>query len=453
MSTPRALLPGGLGDLREVMRASPERRELWDRLRRRRFRRSVRRARLMRRTLLRHVRVVVVVGSFGKTTTARATQAALGCDPEPRIEDNEFQFVSDALLRTPPWRRHAVIEVGIGGPGQMRRYARFLRPDVVVVTSIGSEHHRSLGSLERTREEKAVMLSALRPGGIGVFNGDDPHVRWMLDRCPVRRLTYGFDPANDVVASDLALDWPRGMRLRVRAGGDERPVALRLLGEPMARCAIGAIAVALAEGRPLDAAIAAVERLAPTRLRLEPVLLPGGAFLLRDEFKSTLETIHAALDLFETIPARRKLIVIGDVSEPPGGSQGDVYRALGARMARIAERVVVVGDGRRRYVAGARAAGLDGQRFVYVHQDLAAAAIDAGRDLGPGDVVLLKGRDVQRLDRVALRLLGHPVACELTTCRYLRTRCDTCAMAATGWRGRRAVLAAGGSSPWAASKV
>ena len=56
----------------------------------------------------------------------------------------------------------------------MEQYARLVRPDVTVVTSIGSEHHGSLGSLEVTREEKARMISAMPASGIAVLNGDDP---------------------------------------------------------------------------------------------------------------------------------------------------------------------------------------------------------------------------------------------------------------------------------------
>jgi UDP-N-acetylmuramoyl-tripeptide--D-alanyl-D-alanine ligase len=54
-----------------------------------------------------------------------------------------------------------------------------LRPNLTVVTSIGSEHHGSLGSLEVTRAEKVRMIAAMPASGITVLNGDDPNVLWM----------------------------------------------------------------------------------------------------------------------------------------------------------------------------------------------------------------------------------------------------------------------------------
>src|SRR6478672_9296193 len=98
-------------------------------------------ASLHRRTLARRTRVVAVVGSLGKTTTSRAVTVALGRTPHPWINLNEYSYLASALLRIRPRERHAVIEVGIMNRGEMARYAEMLRPNIVVVTSVGSEHN------------------------------------------------------------------------------------------------------------------------------------------------------------------------------------------------------------------------------------------------------------------------------------------------------------------------
>ena len=116
-----------------------------------------------RRTALRRTHVVCVVGSFGKTTAARAVAAALGLR-DPTGFGNARGLVATTLLAVPPGRS-AVLEIGIGQAGDMARYPPVLRPDIAVVTGIGTEHNRSLRSLEATRHEKADMVRAL--GGTG----------------------------------------------------------------------------------------------------------------------------------------------------------------------------------------------------------------------------------------------------------------------------------------------
>jgi UDP-N-acetylmuramoyl-tripeptide--D-alanyl-D-alanine ligase len=121
--------------------------------------------------------------------------------------------------------------------------------------------------------------------------------------------------------------------------------------------------VALSEGLELDQVIPRLEQLRPLPGRLRPVHLANGAILLGDEFKSSLETIDAAFDLLAKVGAKRKIIVIGEVSEPPG-SQGPIYGRLGERIAQIADLAFFLGGNARRYAAGARRAGFQDECMV-----------------------------------------------------------------------------------------
>ena len=95
-------------------------------------------ARAYRGTIVRRTRVVAVVGSYGKTTTARAVTLGLGRSLHPRLPLNSPSFVAEAMLRIRPHDRHAVVEAGADRLGQMAFNARLVRPDLVVVTSIGA---------------------------------------------------------------------------------------------------------------------------------------------------------------------------------------------------------------------------------------------------------------------------------------------------------------------------
>ena len=391
-------------------------------------------AALYRRTLVRTTRVIAVVGSFGKTTTTRAILAALGGDPQAAVNHNAKSFLALALLRIRPHQRHLVLEVGISGPNQMAEYARVIRPDIAVVTAIGSDHNRSLRSLEVTRTEKSHIVRVLSGSGVAVLNGDDPNVRWMTGQTRARVVTFGFDETNDVRASLPVLDWPHGMRFRLFTRAGARDVHVRLVGRPMVYPILAAVAVALEEGLALDHVIGALEWLDPTPGRLQPVPVASGAMLLRDDFKGSQETIEAALDVLADIPADRRIVVLGDVSEPVG-STGPVYRHLGERVAQVASRAVfVTGDNFRKYAAGAKRGGLPLGAVVNARGSVKRAAEALQDDLRPGDVVLIKGRDTQRLARVALALMGRQVRCELTLCD-VEVQCDRCPMLERGWLG------------------
>ena len=394
-------------------------------------------ARMYRRML--KTRVIAVVGSFGKSTTTRAIAAALGVPEHSSMLSNSWSWIAFALFRIRPGQRHAVIEVGISKPGLMKGYARTVGPDVAVVTAIGSEHHVSLGTLEVTRAEKSWMLQVLPASGAAVLNGDDPNVMWMKEKTRARVVTFGFGAACDVRADQVRLDWPRGTCFRLTAFGEKRDVAVRLLGRHMIYPILAAVAVSHVEGYALDRVLARLRELAPTPGRMDPVLLPNGVTVLRDDFKSTLETVHTALDVLAEVPAPRRVVLLGSVSEPPG-PQRPIYQALGERVAKIASHLVLFHNEFEPYWSGARRGGMPRTAVTSAGRTARDAAEALSQVLHPGDVLLIKGRGPEKLDRVRLILQGRRVGCDIRYCSLRTQECEQCPMLERGWEGHRVIM-------------
>ena len=377
------------------------------------------------------MRVVAVTGSYGKTTTARAMSAAL-LDGRPfRHVPNNATGVAQAVMR---WRRGdpwGVIEAAIAHPGQMAAYARMIRPDVAVVTGVGSEHNRIMRTIERTRHEKWQLVRALPPSGLAVLNGDDPNVMWMAGRTRARVVTFGLGEHNDVRAEGIRLDWPRGTRFIVHMDGRRLEASTGLIGRHMVRPVLAALAVAAASGLEIGRVLAHLAALKPELGRMQPVLLQNGAFLLRDDYKSALETVFAALDTLAEIPAERKIVVMGSVAEPPGRGR-PIHRAVGRRVAEVADMAVFIGTSRAALASGAARAGMPRDAILKAGAGVAPAIEHLTETVAPGDVILIKGRGSQRLERVALALQGRTVACALQDCQVQGLTCGSCPRLAAG---------------------
>jgi UDP-N-acetylmuramyl pentapeptide synthase len=250
------------------------------------------------------------------------------------------------------------------------------------------------------------MLQVLPASGAAVLNGDDPNVMWMKEKTRARVVTFGFGAECDVRADGVRLDWPRGTLFRLTAFGEVRDVAVRLLGRHMVYPILAAIAVSHLEGYALDPTLARLRELVPTPGRMDPVLLPNGVTVLRDDFKSTLETVHTALDVLAQIPASRRIVLLGSVSEPPG-AQRPIYQALGERIAAIASHLVVFNHDCEPVWSGARRAGMPRTSVTVAAHTARDAAEALSQLLHPGDVLLIKGRSPEKLDRVRLILEGR----------------------------------------------
>jgi UDP-N-acetylmuramyl pentapeptide synthase len=390
-------------------------------------------ARWYRRLVLRRTCVIVVTGTYGKTTTQRAITVALGMQPGG-VEKASFQSgVAKALLLTFPWQRFAPFEVGIFAPGQMIQYARMMQPDIVVVNSIGTEHHRAFKTLENTRDEKAQLLTGIAPHGIAILNGDDPHVLWMKRMTARRVITYGFNEGNELRAGDWQMIWPEGSRFQVHLNGMSYSVRTRLHGRHMAYPVLAALAVVHATNQDMNAAVTAMERLTPARGRMQLLELPNGSRIIQDDYKSSLETIETALDFLRSIPAARRLVVLGNIGNPPGRT-GEFYRAVGRRFAQFADMAFLLGSHDRRYASGAAAAGMPRERIIKFHNDLRQAVEVLRNTLRPGDVLVVKGRLDDHLERITLALSGQKIGCWRTECRSRAYRCNNCPMLEKGWQ-------------------
>ena len=384
-----------------------------------------------RGTVARRPRLVAVVGSYGKTTTTAAVCAALGLPP-PSRSGSTYASLALRLLRLAPWQRHAAFEVAIDGPGQMAPYAAMLRPDVTVVTSVGTEHHRSLGTLDRTREEKGRMVGGLRPGGTAVLNRDDPQVMAMAVPAGVRVVTFGLDPAADVRATDVRVDWPHGMRLALHVAGATHDVRLKLLGRVMVYPCLAAISVAWVEGIPLERADRR-PRGAPAPAGAPAAAAPAPGCLADPRRLQVVAGDHrgrAGRAGRAAGPADRRHRLGLRAAGQPGGHLPPSRRAAGTdRLA---------GDRRRADVPalcrGRTAAGMPRAALFDARRDVRAAWEAVQKDLAPGDIVLVKGRDTERLDRVALALQGRTVGCEIEFCDLRGVRCETCPRLETGAR-------------------
>jgi UDP-N-acetylmuramoyl-tripeptide--D-alanyl-D-alanine ligase len=381
---------------------------------------------LWRRTALRRTQVWAVTGSLGKTSTAAAAAAAAGVSFDPD-RGNYGSFLAAALLRRRPGQGLVVVEVAISRPGQMRSYARLLRPDLVVLTAIGTEHLHAFADREELAREKALLPRAVGSRGLVVVNGDDPRCRAIGAACAAPVVRVGAADDCDWRVACAAEAWPGGTRLRLAGpAGASVEIASQWVGPDLPRCAALGAAAALAAGVAAPSVAARLAALAPLAGRMERLPLAGGAWLLQDAWKGHWPTTESALRYLGSFTAWRRVAVLGALDEPPG-TQGAAYRQYGSLAAAVAHRLLFVGSTRdfERLRAGVREQGPAAPKIErYEAAHAAAAALRS--ELAPGTMILLKGRHSQKLGRVAALLRGEGVSCRLRFCPARGLRCELC---------------------------
>jgi alanine racemase len=356
--------------------------------------------------------VVGITGSVGKTSTKEAIAAVLA-EARPTFYSqgsyNGRFGLPIALGRLEEHHRLAVLEMACDGLDEIRHLADMTRPRVGVVTAVGHSHLEYFGTPEAIAREKGRLVEALPADGLAVLNRDDPRVRAMAARTVARVVTYGLDPVADVWGENVRVS-SEGTTLDVHAGDDVVSLGISLLGAHHAYTVLAAAAVGREYGLDWGAIARGLRSVRPMPGRTR--LLPGakGSLLLDDSYNASPASALAALDLLRDLPAKRRIVVLGDMVQL-GAYAVDGHRLVGRRVAEAADVLVTKGELARIAADEALAAGMAGERVhvTYTSDDAAHALQGLVQS---GDLALFKGSAEARLEHVVRELLAEPERAE-----------------------------------------
>lgn len=340
--------------------------------------------------------VIGVTGSFGKTSTKFAIASLLGDSSEVLATPGSFNTPL-GLTRTinehlSVAHRYLVAEMGAYREGEIAELCDLVHPTIGVLTAIGPAHLDRFGSMDAIRRAKYEIVTSLPPDGTAIMNVDDREVRALADRTKdVRVVRYGIDSSGspDVTATGIEVG-NEGTSFTVTdtRTNDSVAVSTRLLGRHSIGHVLAGIATALVTGRRLSEMAAPVSALEPVEHRLQLIEGTGGITVIDDAFNSNPEGAAAALDVLESMSARRKIVVTPGIIEL-GPLQEQENERFGERAAAVADVVIVVAKvNRAAIVAGAQRVP-DGAK-VFAVDTLSQATAKFPELVGPGDVVLFE---------------------------------------------------------------
>jgi UDP-N-acetylmuramoyl-tripeptide--D-alanyl-D-alanine ligase len=379
---------------------------------------------LWRRILFRTT-FIAVTGSFGKTA-AKDLLAAILATRGPTVKTprnrNGIRATALTILRTRPWHRYAVVEIATAYPGQIRRKSWLVRPRIGVIIGVGGAHAKSFPAPADVAAEKAALLRALPPAGIAVVNADGPSTASMPVPGSCRLIRFGTSAGCDLRWEEPSAVWPDRLSFRVAWNGQSRLVRTRLVGEHWIPSVMAALAAAQACGVAIDDALAPLGRVEPFLARLQPVELPSGAVILRDEYNFSEESWLAAARVLRDAAAGRRILVFCDISDCRDRPRDRLKRA--ARFASEHTDLVLFLGERAEYAAGqARRCGMgDGAALAFA--DVPRAVSFLRRELRRGDLVLVRSYTGIHPERILFSLLGE-ISCGKSVCG-LRKPCDEC---------------------------
>lgn len=343
------------------------------------------------------LKVICITGSSGKTSTKDFTKAVMA---------EKFSVTSTvgnlnnhiglplSILEATSSDEIAVWEVGMNHPGEIAPLAALARPDLAIITNIGTAHIENLGSRNAIAQEKGALAESLTANGILVLREEDDYSTRLALRTKGKVVRAGFS-GGSVRASQLR-PHGNGTRFVVQSGDRSCEMTLPVLGTHMVGNALLAIAAGLEMGLFLEDCARGLENILLTKGRVTLKQL-GELQIIDDSYNANPDSMLAALDTLKSLDVNGlRIAVLGKMGEL-GDHAAVGYARVGSHAAHTADVLLTVGEEAK---AMAMAAEQSGLKEVHRVADNAEAWKLLGQLGSAGDAILVKGSRSARMEEI-----------------------------------------------------
>ena len=265
--------------------------------------------------------IIAIGGSNGKTTTKELVSAVLSSHypcHSTRGNLNNHIGVPLTLLSMPAETEVAVIEMGTNQLGDIEQLCAIAAPTHGLLTNIGKEHLEGFGSLEGVKKAEGELFRYLnRQDGCAFVNGSEKYLKNMSRQIRKRVFYAASDTLNvqeSVVDIKLLAQNPFLQLAFLSEDGHAVEVQSKLIGRHNFQNIMTAVALGVYFKVPAAKIKTAIENYLPANNRSQ-LIQKGSNTIFLDAYNANPASMQAALETMHTVPASKKIAILGDMLE------------------------------------------------------------------------------------------------------------------------------------------
>lgn len=339
-----------------------------------------------------NIPVIAITGSAGKTSTKDMIASVLS--QKYKVLKTQGNYNNGLGLPLNILRLEdeeiMVLEMGMNSFGEISLLTNIAKPDVAVITNIGTAHIGMLGSRENILKAKLEILEGLNPNGTVVINNDNDllHNWYEQNKQNYHIMTYGFHLKSDIFGKNVTLK-ETGSTCDVTVQQKQYKVNIPVGGEHFVSNSLCAITVAGLFDIPMEEVLKGIEHLDLTAKRMEIKKSKIGSMIINDCYNANYDSMKAALDYIGRLPNKRKIAVLGDMLEL-GEFSKKLHEKVGEEVAKNhIDILICVGEESKNIAKGAHENGVKTENIFHFPNNQ-EAILFLKKELQQEDVVLIK---------------------------------------------------------------
>jgi UDP-N-acetylmuramoyl-tripeptide--D-alanyl-D-alanine ligase len=358
-----------------------------------------------------NIKVVAITGSSGKTSAKDMVAAVLA--EKFNVVKTEGNFNNEiglpmTIFNINDTTEIAVLEMGMNNRHEIHRLSKIARPDMAIITNIGTAHIENLGSQEEIFKAKSEIMDFLASDGKIFLHGDDEFLSRYKDRNdvifygrsdfnayrPENEVNHGLDGSSYTIKLNHTANPNNGQTAEIRINSPGTHMVLNSLAAVAVGDYMGLTAAQIASG---------LARFKLSDMRMALIKTKSGINIIADCYNANPDSMRAALAVLAQAGGPQKegrtIAVLGDMRELGEISQ-EKHFEIGQEAARLPiDKIICIGTESRAIHEGAESYKGNSTYFknsvcfknsIYFKNKEEFIASISGITFKPGDTVLVK---------------------------------------------------------------
>lgn len=273
--------------------------------------------------------IIGITGSVGKTSTKEIIASVLS--EKFNVLKTEGNFNNEigmplTLLKIRDEHEIAVIEMGISFFDEMRRLSKVSKPDVCVITNIGTCHLENLNDRDGVLKAKTEMFENAKPNCLTVLNGDDDKLATIEEVNGRKPVFYGLESDRSITATNIEPDGMKGTNCTINYEDFSFDTYIPIPGLHMIYNALAATCIGVHYGMSLEEIDNGIRNLKAIGGR-NNIYENNGITIIDDCYNANPMSMKASIDVLNNSDGR-KVAILGDMFEL-GSDEDALHREVG----------------------------------------------------------------------------------------------------------------------------
>ena len=348
-----------------------------------------------------NIPVIAITGSVGKTSTKDMVASVVSQKYKTlkTIGNNNNNIGLPFTILRLKDEEIMILEMGMNHFGEIHLLSNIAKPNICVITNIGTSHIGNLGSKENILKAKLEILDGAENPTIIINNDDELLHKWYLENKDSRKIiTYGIENKSDIMAKDIILEQEKST-YKCEIDGKEMDVEVPIAGRHFVLNSLCATTVGIALNIDINKIINGIKNVELTKKRMD-IKEINGIKVINDAYNASPEAMKASLNYLSSFKNNRKIAVLGDMFEL-GEYAEKLHRLVGEEVYKNNIDILVCAGKNAKLIANEALKNGMKKENIYYFEDKDEILGVLNNIVKTGDIVLFKASNGMKFYELA----------------------------------------------------